>query len=83
LLRMETGVPQSPSVCDSPEILILIDDICAAAWHDIQVERLYPPMWDGLGIRYLLARRIRTAIDQGERDPVLLKDLAVISIQTD
>ena len=66
---------------DGPDLLILIDDVCAAAWREIQSKGLYPPSWDGLGIRYLLSCRIRTAIDQGERDPRRLKDIAVQLIE--
>jgi hypothetical protein len=68
------------SVSFDPQTLALMGRVCDEVWREIQNKDVFPSLSDEFEIRRLVARKVMTAVAEGERDPERLRAVAMHSI---
>lgn len=67
---------QLPQTFD-PESVTLMGRVCYDAWWELKSSKSYPSAGAEHAIRNLLALRVMEAVGRGERDPALLREIAL------
>jgi hypothetical protein len=63
-----------------PPTLALMGRVCEEAWREVQSKNVFPSLSDEFEIRRLVARKVMTAVEEGERDPERLRAIAMHAI---